>query len=56
MSKRDLMLVNAGFRIAYGAGDLLLPAAMGKLQSDPAGGLVFSAAGVATAAPSLTGR
>lgn len=124
MSKRDLMLVNAGFRIAYGVGGLLSPAAMGKLQmaadtperpdarlfvrgfsahqigvaslglaslrwpglrrsaaiaavaidladmlsaaleagkrgemqSDLVGGLVFSAAGVATAAPSLSGR
>lgn len=32
MSKRDLLLLNAGFRIAYGIGGLLSPAAMGKLR------------------------
>jgi hypothetical protein len=32
MSRRSLMLVNAGFRMAYGIGGLLSPAAMGKLQ------------------------
>ena len=32
MSKRRLLLLNAGFRIAYGIGGLLSPAAMGKLQ------------------------
>jgi hypothetical protein len=124
MSKRNLLLLNAGFRMAYGIGGLLSPAAMGKLQlaadtperpdarlfvrgfsahqigvatlglvslrwrrlerpaalaaviidladmlsaaveaskrrelrSDLAGGLVFSAAGVATVAPSIATR
>lgn len=124
MSKHNLMLVNAAFRIAYGAGGMVSPAAMarlqmaadtperpdarlfvrgfsahqigvaslglaslrwpslrrpaaiaavaidladmlaaaleagkrGELQSDLAGGLVFSAAGIATAAPNLTSR
>jgi hypothetical protein len=32
MTKRHLMLVNAGFRIAYGIGGLLSPAAMAKLR------------------------
>jgi hypothetical protein len=32
MSKRNLLLINAGFRMAYGIGGLLSPAAMGKLQ------------------------
>src|SRR6478609_8127953 len=32
MTKRRLMLVNAGFRIAYGIGGLLSPAAMAKLR------------------------
>jgi hypothetical protein len=32
MSKRDLLLINAGFRLAYGIGGLLSPAAMGRLQ------------------------
>jgi hypothetical protein len=32
VSRRDLLLLNAGFRLAYGIGGLLSPAAMGKLQ------------------------
>jgi hypothetical protein len=32
MLKRNLLLLNAGFRMAYGIGGLLSPAAMGKLQ------------------------
>jgi hypothetical protein len=32
MSKRNLLLINAGFRMAYGIGGLLSPAAMGRLQ------------------------
>jgi hypothetical protein len=32
MAKRHLMLVNTGFRIAYGIGGLLSPAAMAKLR------------------------
>lgn len=32
MSRRKLLLLNAGFRMAYGIGGLLSPAAMGKLQ------------------------
>jgi hypothetical protein len=32
MSKRGLLTLNAGFRMAYGIGGLLSPAAMGKLQ------------------------
>jgi hypothetical protein len=124
MSTRDLMVLNAAFRAAYGVGGMLSPAAMGRLQMaadtperpdarlfvrgfsahqigvaslglaslrwpglrrpaaiaavaidladmlsatveagkrggmqrDLVGGLVFSAAGVATAAPSLTSR
>jgi hypothetical protein len=32
MSSRTLMLVNAGFRMLYGVGGLLSPAAMGRLQ------------------------
>ena len=32
MTKRDLMSVNAGFRIAYGIGGLLSPEAMARLQ------------------------
>src|SRR5262245_43288342 len=31
MTSRQLMLVNAGFRMAYGIGGLLSPAAMGRL-------------------------
>lgn len=32
MTKRDLMLVNAGFRMAYGIGGLLSPAVMAELR------------------------
>src|SRR5258707_9073296 len=32
MSKRNLLLLNAGFRMTYSIGGLLSPAAMGKLQ------------------------
>jgi hypothetical protein len=32
MSRRKLMLVNAGFRMAYGIGGLLSPAAMGRAR------------------------
>ncbi len=32
MSRRTLMLANAGFRMAYGVGGLLSPAAMGRLR------------------------
>ncbi len=85
MSKPDPMLLNVGFRMAYGIGGLLSPPTMARLQlaadtperpaalaalaidaadmvaagveagkrgelgADLAGGLVFSAAGVATA-------
>lgn len=33
MSRRDLMLVNAGFRMTYGIGGLLSPALMARLQA-----------------------
>jgi hypothetical protein len=32
VKSRDLILLNAGFRIAYGIGGLLFPAAMGRLK------------------------
>ncbi len=32
MSRRKLMLANAGFRMTYGIGGLLSPAAMGRLK------------------------
>jgi hypothetical protein len=32
VTKRNLLLLNAGVRMAYGIGGLLSPAAMGKLQ------------------------
>jgi hypothetical protein len=35
MSKRDPMLLNAGFRMAYGIGGLLSPPSMAKLQLAP---------------------
>jgi hypothetical protein len=35
MSKRDLLLLNVGFRMAYGIGGLLLPPTMARLQLAP---------------------